>query len=567
MKFRPFSLLCLFLRTVLPVVFCAQSLLALDVFTKVELDGNVSVSLPMSWKVVDLAAPGTTLTGTGNSPEKPSSLLLLTAHPADSARAVSVSLFRIGLHRMGLPVTAGPMGEQIVLEDLLGVVLSQGFTPTVTKTTHGISGKTTPVVTAQIDAQNAGGEERIFTDTEAALPFVTLRLFSSRPATDQAAAEEIDSIIHSLAVPEAAVPEVTDNTTGTSPVSPPSGDTSPAEAVSTPQTPGGAGTPAPEISARAAQLTQDYHGSFLIVEGQKGVGSGFLCSLGGTTYAITNAHVLSDNSGVKLKALNGSLLTTGSAGIAVGHDIARISVQFQSKPLEIMTGIDENVKIGDSVLIPGNAEGAGVVKAIEGKVVGIGPNLIEVDAPFVKGNSGSPIIHLPSGKVLGVATYYTERKVGEGPRGQVKVETRRFGYRLDSVTEWEPVNWQRFYAQSEQVAKIWDLSEDFIHLFNNEKSKRPLSPDDYSSPAIQRAIREFVDATGGTGRHSSSSVADKKDALRRFFSDLKVIARNDIGQFDSRNAYDYFRRQVEDESRLRDQVQEVLTKAVESRMQ
>jgi hypothetical protein len=231
-----------------------------------------------------------------------------------------------------------------------------------------------------------------------------------------------------------------------------------------------------------------------------------------------------------------------------------------------MTGIDETVKIGDPILIPGNAEGAGVVKAIEGKVVGIGPDLIEVDAPFVKGNSGSPIIHLPTGKVLGVATYYTERKVSNGKDG-VKTEIRRFGYRLDSVTTWEPINWQLFYAQAAQVAKIWDLSEDFIHLFNNVNSDHALSPGDYTSQAIQRATREFLNSLGGTHGHNSNSSADIQDARRRYFADLRAISRNDIGTFDSRRAYDYFRREVESESRLRDRVQEVLTKAIEDRTQ
>ena len=70
-----------------------------------------------------------------------------------------------------------------------------------------------------------------------------------------------------------------------------------------------------------------------------------------------------------------------------------------------MDHVDENASIDDDVVVLGNAEGGGVINTIKGKIVGVGPNLVEVDAAFVPGNSGSPIIHLKTGKVIGVATY------------------------------------------------------------------------------------------------------------------------------------------------------------------
>ncbi len=116
---------------------------------------------------------------------------------------------------------------------------------------------------------------------------------------------------------------------------------------------------------------------------------------------------------------------------------------------QIMTGVDENAAIGDEVVVLGNAEGAGVINTINGKIVGIGPNLVEVDAPFQPGNSGSPIVHLKTGKVVGVATYLTIRKFDSATKEPVKVPiVRRFGYRLDSVKIWQPVSWQSFYAQA-----------------------------------------------------------------------------------------------------------------------
>ena len=68
-----------------------------------------------------------------------------------------------------------------------------------------------------------------------------------------------------------------------------------------------------------------------------------------------------------------------------------------------------SVKIGDAIVVLGNSGGGGVVTKLEGKLVGIGPDRIEVSAEFIPGNSGSPIIHVPTGKVIGIATYLTRR--------------------------------------------------------------------------------------------------------------------------------------------------------------
>jgi len=570
---------CGFISAMLAMVPGTGGLFALDVYTKVELQGDISLSLPMSWKVLWKAAPGMGQSHLAGSQNKPDSTLLLTARPADSAKNVSISLFRINLQTSGSAAAADEPWRQTALQDLLNVVLSEGFSPTDEESTESVSANhSTNTITAKVFAQNATGDVWAFTSTEVALPSATIRLFSVRPASDRAALEELNSVINSFNVqgavsqhgkPGAAGSKPKPNYFG-SPV-PPEESEPPSQPASPPET-----VAAPSgITNRAAQLTQQNHNTLLIVEGQKGVGSGFLCAIGGTAYAITNAHVLSDNTGIKLKALNGSQLTPGPAGIAVGHDILRIAIQNGAQPLEIMTGIDENVKIGDPVLIPGNAEGAGVVRAIEGKVVGIGPNLIEVDAPFVKGNSGSPIIHQPSGKVLGVATYYTERKVDQANGGGVKTEIRRFGYRLDSVTEWEPVNWQQFYLQSGQIAKIWELSEDYIHLFNSSHANKELNAADYSSPAVRHAIQDFLNVVNkgahtrnsySTERTGTASLADRQEALRRLLATLRSISRSDISTFDMRSAYDYFRRQASDEIQLREQVQEIFTKAIESHL-
>jgi len=474
------------------------------------------------------------------------------------------------------------------------------------------------MVTIQITATNPVGDQRIFEATAVAKHGDRVYMFSSWPANNPTIAMDIHAITKTFqekdaiktagpkappspsATPASKLVSIPDNWDPMAPQKskqgrnsnvassiPPGQPTPPRPAPTPPPLTSPKSNPSPdatkqeaspinstpaEISEQAAQFVQTHHNSLIIVEGNKGVGSGFLCNLGGKTFAITNAHVLSDNNEIKFKALNGTALVPSNGAIAVDHDIVRLEIQSTAKTLEVMIGIDEKVKIGDAVVIPGNSEGAGVVKPVEGKVVGIGPNLIEVDAPFVRGNSGSPIIHRDTGKAIAVATYLIERKVSSDDKGSVKMETRRFGYRLDSVSQWEPLNWQRFNLQSSQVAKMESISSDFIKMFESAHEKKGLDPSDFTTPDIRKAIQDYRSALSiKTNKYGASTVgassSDIKDALRRLFSDLRSISHRDTSAFDSRNAYDYFRRQVSEEQHLRDQVYDIFTQLMESNNQ
>jgi hypothetical protein len=467
--------------------------------------------------------------------------LLLTAHPTDPARRAGISLFRANFQSASPPLLAGEMGARAEAEKLLCMVLGLGFTPTAIQTNRTSSAQATPLLTIQVTAKSAMGEERVFTDTAAGEFSSVVRLFSSRLEGDKAGAEEIASIIQSLG-----------------------GGTQARPGQQTPGTPRGTAKAAPgETSKETAQTVSDYHDALLMVEGQTGAGSGFLCKLGGQTVAITNAHVVGGNPGFKITDLKSAVLSVAGGAVSVDHDIVKLQVASTAKCFEVMDNLDVAVKIGDSVTVLGNAEGARVVKPVEGKVVGIGPNLVEVDAPFVPGNSGSPIVHQATGKVLGVATYLIEKKVKEGG-SSVVVETRRFGYRLDSVKSWEPINWQRFYAQAAQVKKIDALSDDFIQLYKDFDKKAALDTLSYQSPALQRAFETFL-ATLKEHEHSKISQADRQQLVLRFLGDLRSASHSDILEFDSRNAYDYFRREVQKQTQFRDSIYNDLTRAIEDR--
>jgi hypothetical protein len=111
----------------------------------------------------------------------------------------------------------------------------------------------------------------------------------------------------------------------------------------------------------------------------------------------------------------------------------------------LLEDLSKHVAQGDKLTIPGNSEGDGVVTQTHGQLLAIGGQRIETDCPVYPGNSGSPIIHRKSGKVIGVLTE-AERLIFDeftkhsfkDKKSAIKSEVRYFGYRLDTVSSWRP---------------------------------------------------------------------------------------------------------------------------------
>lgn len=301
----------------------------------------------------------------------------------------------------------------------------------------------------------------------------------------------------------------------------------------------------------AAQLVKDYRDGLIFVEGKTGQGSGFIVEYKAQKYLFTNAHVMAGVRGPQFKLLDRSPVRVGAAVAAVGHDVLALSVISGGTALPAVGSVDSETSIGDAVVVLGNAEGAGVVNLLQGTLVGVGPNLVEVSAPFVPGNSGSPIIHLNSGKVIGIATYLTIKR--SGPSGE---KVRRFGYRLDSIQQWQPVDWNRFYSEADAMDKIEKTTAEFGALLEDfNKNGRPMRA--YSSPAIRSAVDAFsasLQPTTGRG--------DLQQAADRLLSTLRTASGRDVREAKTTIGYDFFKRQLETEARDREEITKVFDQAL-----
>lgn len=277
----------------------------------------------------------------------------------------------------------------------------------------------------------------------------------------------------------------------------------------------------------------------VVIEGDQGVGSGFLAKVDGKLCVVTNLHVLGTNQRFKLQTLSGRdvRVDVKSLKAAVGADVALLGVaegvegEDEFVALDLATNILENTEIGNQVVVVGNRLGGGVATQTKGKIMGIGPSRVEVDAEFQAGNSGSPIFDLESSSVVGVASY-TETVAAEHietkklKEGDLKAETRWFGYRIDNVKEWQALDWRNWRHQITAVESYRNTSIEGLRVLQGKLDET------FKDEKIARMVRSFK-----LDRHRFGMNRRTGHLLYSVASHLK--ARK--GDMDRIRFYDYFK--------------------------
>jgi len=136
---------------------------------------------------------------------------------------------------------------------------------------------------------------------------------------------------------------------------------------------------------------------------------------------------------------------------------------------------------------------------------------------------------------------------------------RRFGYRLDSIKKWEPVNWQAFNAQAAEMENIEKLTRDLVAFLQDLGKDGNVSHGAHSNPVIKTRIDQWIEAKGKRLSARDSLMADQS-----FLGFLKVTCQSDITAGQQRITYDYFRRQLDDQQRERTEIAKFLAKIIES---
>ncbi len=317
---------------------------------------------------------------------------------------------------------------------------------------------------------------------------------------------------------------------------------------------------AADAKSSAAHLLQEYRDDLVLIEGKTGKASGFIADVKGRKYLVSNAHVLADIKSPRYRLLDNSPLKLGPAMVAIGHDIIMVNVLEGGRGIPTVPFGVAEARFGDEVVVPGNAGGESVVNPLPGEVVGIGADRIEISAPLEPGSSGSPIIHVRSGKAVGVATYLKIKpKLSlSGTNVSLEAKVRRFGYRLDTVQRWQVVDWTRFYAEADELRKIEHTSDELITALGDIGAASGLNQDRhlYDSRAISSAIDQYYLALNQAPGQASG-------AARNLLASLRAVSQSDVTGRRS-FTYDCFRRRFEQEASMRKELIATLDKALEN---
>lgn len=223
-----------------------------------------------------------------------------------------------------------------------------------------------------------------------------------------------------------------------------------------------------ESNDLAVEVFNQVKESLVLIKGNDGKGSGFAVEADGKKWIYTNEHVARIGHPLKAVFIDGTEIAfSGTIEVARNVDLARIEITGDIPLLKIR---DDTPSVDELAFVFGNSAGGDVVTKIIGVVLGVGDKLIEVDAKFVRGNSGSPILD-GKGRVVGVATFATLRC---DPADWTKADTRfntvrRFGVRINNIS-WEPVEWKA-YAKASKACADFEVYRDFLIpvCFKNKK--------------------------------------------------------------------------------------------------
>ncbi len=171
------------------------------------------------------------------------------------------------------------------------------------------------------------------------------------------------------------------------------------------------------------------------------MGSGFLISYEGQTYALTNAHVIDAADTILVTTIDGSTWPAEVVGTDSQVDIAVLRLTGNTSALStVELGDSDSVEIGDWAIAIGNPIGLsytvtlGIISALDRDVadpdgVGYYQNLIQTDAAINPGNSGGPLINA-YGQVVGVNTM-----IAESSSSGVSIEGINFAVPINAVTD------------------------------------------------------------------------------------------------------------------------------------
>ena len=299
-----------------------------------------------------------------------------------------------------------------------------------------------------------------------------------------------------------------------------------------------------------------------VIEGDRGTGTGFFCRDGETTYLYSAAHVLSGNSKLKVKLRDGTVVRKfGALEAAEGADLIRLPVN-EPVPRVLQIAAAAGVsKVGTPVMASGNAGGGGTVGFETGKVMGVGPESIEIDAQVIQGNSGGPIIHGETHQALGVVTHLTAERKDLWAKGTRFADVRRFGCRLDRTWKWKQVPVDVFLKEGKTLLAVQQQSELMIAAIQPEKWQDSIFQEQRENPLARdiASLQAWITQQQNGQRLSES---DRKERLRGIFDSARHRSRGQMAEFKVDGFTWFHRESAQQEIKTREEIDKAYEDAV-----
>ncbi|WP_309387857.1 S1 family peptidase [Cerasicoccus frondis] len=281
------------------------------------------------------------------------------------------------------------------------------------------------------------------------------------------------------------------------------------------------------------------YSSIAIIQSDKGSGTGFLLEMKERQFMVTNSHVITGASRLTAKTTNGEEIYLPSTFfVAKDRDLALFPVSFDGQYLKLPENYDD-IKIGDDVTVFGNEAGASVVTQLTGKVNGVGPVRVEIDAKFVEGNSGSPAIHHGTSGVIGLATYYIEYDTPEADidsdrhftsNRENKKKRRRFAERIDNAANWDRVTLASLKKEQEALQEFEGFLDGVFMIARGiNKDSRVIRPSE-GTREVEYILRDFHESFSRSGGYHGNkrAVDDLKRRLETQLDSRRSQAQREI---------------------------------------
>ncbi len=333
-------------------------------------------------------------------------------------------------------------------------------------------------------------------------------------------------------------------TPSNAPAAPASPFGSPVPPTPVPPAPVPASAPAPTVN-----LTGDQARAVVLIKGDNAEGTGFMIKTPAGPVVITNIHVIANNPNIKVTTSTGALVSVLSEKGASDRDLAMLTIQDAGYSyLQLAPDISTVAQPGDEVITPGNSQGGEVMLNTAGKVLGIGPQRVEIDNPIYHGNSGGPVFHTKSGKVLGVVTEAMKVDMSNdldkasfaSRNSAISGSMRYFALRLDTVPQWVPIESRRFQIETTFLDQFEDQSQRLDSFLNSSDKGSPnnTSSDDaklyLTDDKIMKANNDYETEASG------ADTAQRIQALREMLFELESIADSNMDQISTpQNFYSF----------------------------